>query len=176
MEKSLDPAVPNQAALILAIRRSSQGASYAPYQEGVKPWHAAMAASYVHATAPLRRLADRYVVMAAHAVANGQNVPDAISQAFARLPKVMARADALAGNIERAVVDLAEAVVLQDRVGERFEAVVTDVDERGARIHLCGLPVISRIKNGSLAGGENIKVRLDAADPEHRLLAFSVVP
>jgi exoribonuclease R len=176
MEKSLDPAVPNQAALILAIRRSSQGASYAPYQEGVKPWHAAMAASYVHATAPLRRLADRYVVMAAHAVANGQNVPDAISQAFARLPKVMARADALAGNIERSVVDLAEAAVLQDRVGERFEAVVTDVDDRGARIHLCGLPVISRIKNGSLAGGQNIKVRLDAADPEHRLLAFSVVP
>jgi exoribonuclease R len=175
MEKSLNPTHPSEAALMLAIRRSSRGASYAPYHEGVRPWHAAMAASYAHATAPLRRLADRYVVMAAYAVANGRPVPDPISQAFARLPKVMARADALAGNIERAVIDLAEAVVLKDRVGERFTAVVTDIDERGARIHLSGLPVISRIKNGSLAAGQTVQVRLDAADPEIQKIVFSVV-
>ena len=39
-----------------------QGACYVPYREGVTPWHAAVAATYAHATAPLRRLADRYVV------------------------------------------------------------------------------------------------------------------
>ena len=65
MERTLDPANTNQAALLLAIRRASPGATYAPYRDGVTPWHAAMAASYAHSTAPLRRLADRYVVMAA---------------------------------------------------------------------------------------------------------------
>ena len=35
------------------------------------PWHAAMSATYAHATAPLRRLADRYVVRATLAIANG---------------------------------------------------------------------------------------------------------
>ena len=57
------------------------------------PWHAAMAATYAHATAPLRRLADRYVVRAALAVANGQPVPAAVSEAFQRLPATMAKAE-----------------------------------------------------------------------------------
>ena len=175
MERTLDPANTNQAALLLAIRRASPGASYEPYRAGVTPWHAAMAASYAHSTAPLRRLADRYVVMAAYAVANGRPVPAAISQAFDRLPKVMARADALGGNIQRAVIDLAEAVALKDRIGETFAAVVTDVDQRGPRIQLCGLPVVSRLKDAEVAAGDAIKVRLDLADPATRRVAFSVV-
>ncbi|MEO5578494.1 MAG: RNB domain-containing ribonuclease [Sphingomicrobium sp.] len=175
MERMLDPADPHQAALLLAIRKASPGASYEPYRDGVTPWHAAMAATYAHSTAPLRRLADRYVVMAAFAVANGRPVPAATAQAFERLPKVMARADALGGNIQRAVIDLAEAVVLQPRIGETFAAVVTDVDQRGPRIQLCGLPVVSRLKHAEVEAGAAIQVRLDEADPEARKIAFSVV-
>ena len=175
MERLLDSADPNEAALLLAIRKASPGASYEPFRDGVTPWHAAMAATYAHSTAPLRRLADRYVVMAAYAVANGKPVPAAIAQAFDRLPKVMARADALGGNIQRAVIDLAEAIALKDRIGETFAAVVTDVDQRGPRIQLCGLPVVSRLKDAEVAAGEAIKVRLDEADPETRRIAFSVV-
>lgn len=175
MERMLDPADPPQAALLLAIRKASPGASYEPYRAGVTPWHAAMAATYVHATAPLRRLADRYVVMAALAVANGRPVPGAVAAAFERLPKVMARADALGGNISRAVIDLAEAVVLQPRIGETFAAVVTDIDQRGPRIQLCGLPVVSRLKDAEVEAGALIKVRLDGADPETRKIGFSVV-
>ena len=175
MERMLDPAVANQAALLLAIRKASPGASYAPYREGETPWHAAMAASYAHATAPLRRLADRYVVMATLAVANGKPVPDTVTAAFERLPKIMARADALGGNISRAVIDLAEAVVLQPRIGETFAAIVTDVDQRGPRIQLCELPVVSRLKDAEVEAGAMIKVRLDEADPETRRIVFSVV-
>ena len=56
---------PKQAAFMAAIRRAGTGAGYVPYRDGVVPWHAALAATYAHATAPLRRLADRYVVQAA---------------------------------------------------------------------------------------------------------------
>ena len=175
MERGLDPADKAQAELLLAIRHASPGASYAPFAEEVIPWHAAMAATYAHATAPLRRLADRYVIMATYAVANGQPVPPAILDAFVRLPKVMARADALGGNIQRGVVDLAEAIILKDRVGEIFDAVVTDVDQRGPRIQLVGAPVVSRLKEANVAAGDEIKVRLDEADPETRKIAFSVV-
>lgn len=175
MERLLDPADPDQAALLLAIRRSSPGATYQPFREGTRPWHAAMAATYAHATAPLRRLADRHVVMAAYAVANNKPVPEAMSLAFDRLPKVMARADALGGTIGRAVIDLAEAVVLQPRIGETFSAVVTDVDQRGPRIQLCGLPVVSRLKEAQVEAGTRIAVRLDEADPETRKTAFSRV-
>ena len=68
--RTLDPTQPSDAAFMMAVRRAGGGASYVPYREGVRPWHAAMAATYAHATAPLRRLADRYVVQAALAVAN----------------------------------------------------------------------------------------------------------
>ena len=56
-------------------------------REGRKPWHSAMAATYAHATAPLRRLADRYVVEAALAVANSEPVPDDVAVRFDALPR-----------------------------------------------------------------------------------------
>ena len=162
-----------QATMMLAIRRAGQGASYLPYAEGKVPWHAAMAASYVHATAPLRRLADRYVVEAALAVANGAAVPNGVSAAFERLPKVMARAEARANQVERAVVDLAEAAMLDGREGESFEAVVTDEDERGVRIQLCTEPVVARVVARKVEPGERLRFKLVEADPVERRVEFA---
>ena len=175
LEHRLDPADHNQAALMIAIRRASPGAAYQPYREGVKPWHSAVAATYAHATAPLRRLADRFVVEATLAVANGRPVPQAAEAAFEQLPPVMARADTLGGQIARAVIDLAEAVALDGREGEQFDAVVTDVDQRGARIQLCTSPVVARLKVDGMIAGQDLRVRLDSADPATRSVHFSVV-
>jgi len=174
-QKNLSANDPREAAFMLAARRAGVGASYAPYEPGVVPWHVAMAATYAHATAPLRRLADRYVVRAALAIANGQPVPDAVTQAFAKLPPVMARADALGGQIERAVVDLAEAVMLKGCEGRVFPAIVTDVDERGARMQLRDQPVVARIAAHAIQPGDAITVRLVATDPERRLIQFNRV-
>jgi len=174
-QKNLSANDPREAAFMLAARRAGVGASYAPYEPGVVPWHVAMAATYAHATAPLRRLADRYVVRAALAIANGQPVPDAVTQAFAKLPPVMARADALGGQIERAVVDLAEAVMLKGCEGRVFPAIVTDVDERGARMQLRDQPVVARIAAHAIQPGDAITVRLVATDPERRLIQFDRV-
>ena len=175
LEHRLDPEDHDQAALMIAIRRASPGAAYQPYRDGVKPWHAAVAATYAHATAPLRRLADRFVVETALAIANGRPVPEAAQVAFERLPAVMAKADALGGQINRAVIDLAEAVALQGREGERFEAVVTDIDQRGARIQICSPPVVARLKDKELVPGQDLPVRLDTADPATRTVHFSAL-
>lgn len=164
-EPGLDPADPKQAAFMLAVRRASAAAGYVPYREGERPWHAAMAATYAHATAPLRRLADRYVVTAALAVANGKAVPEAASAAFETLPQVMARADARSAQLDRAAIDMAEALMLQGREGETFRAVVTDIDERGARMQLCDLPVVARVAAHRVEIGDEMTVRLTAADP-----------
>ena len=112
-ERSLNSKDPKHGAMLMAIRRAGGRASYVSFRQRERPWHAAVAATYAHATAPLRRLADRYVVMAALAVANGQPVPDQISAAFHRLPDVMRRAEDNAGQIERAVIDLAEVASAQ---------------------------------------------------------------
>jgi VacB/RNase II family 3'-5' exoribonuclease len=170
-EHTLSSADPKHAAMMLAVRRAGQPAGYAPFQPEAPPWHAAVAATYAHATAPLRRLADRYVVMAALAIANGQPPPASAVEAFQRLPDVMAKADARGGQIERAVIDLAEIVVLQGREGDVFDAVVTDIDERGARIQLCDLPVVARVP-AQAAVGEPIRARLVQAEPTEPVARF----
>ncbi|RYY46646.1 MAG: RNB domain-containing ribonuclease [Sphingomonadales bacterium] len=171
-QRGLDPDNAPQAALMLAIRRAGRGALYKPWRADKLPWHAAMAATYAHATAPLRRLADRYVVRAALAVANGKAVPAPVTAAFEALPPVMARAEALGGQIDRAVIDLAESVMLAGRVGAEFPAVVTDTDARGARIQLCELPVVARIGETALESGKTLRVRLTAIDIARRSIAF----
>ncbi len=172
-ERTLDAANPHHAAFMLAVRRAGNGAGYAPWIPGVTPWHEAISATYAHATAPLRRLADRYVIRATLAVANGRPVPDAVEDAFRRLPAVMARADATSGVIERAVIDLAETVMLQGREGERFAACVTDFDGESARVQLIDLPVVARIKLPGAAPGARVDLRLESADTEKRRLIFA---
>jgi VacB/RNase II family 3'-5' exoribonuclease len=174
-ERTLDQRNPQHAALMLAIRRAGSGASYAQYRSGIVPWHAAVSAIYAHATAPLRRLADRYVLRAALAIVNGGPVPTLVEDAFEKLPPVMARADARASRIDRAVVDLAEAVQLSNQEGKSFAAVVTDVDERGAKVQLRHLPVVARVSARKLAPGEPIIVRLIAVDEVRRTITLELV-
>jgi exoribonuclease R len=173
-ERNLDPNDPKQAAFMLAIRRAGVHASYEPFHQGQRPWHSAMRATYVHATAPLRRLADRFVCEAALAIANGRAVPDSVGSAFERLPDVMNRADARAGQVDAAVLELAESVVLSGQEGETFDGTVTDIDERGARIQIAQPAIVTRIATNGLAIGAAVRLRLDEADPARRLSRFSL--
>jgi exoribonuclease R len=174
LERRLDARKPHEAAFLLEIRKASRGASYAPWTEGEKPWHAAVAAAYVHATAPLRRLADRYVVESALALVRTGRWPDGVEDIFRALPPIMEEAAQTSRRLDRAVLDLAEAVLLEGREGEEFAAVVTEVEDRGADIQLLDQPVMTRIAGDGLQEAETIRVRLDRADPEKRVTHFSL--
>jgi len=171
-ERGLDANSPRDAAFMTAVRKAGPKTTYAPYQAGVIPWHSAMAATYAHATAPLRRLADRYVIEAVLLIANGKTMTAELTAIFERLPPVMAKAEDKASQVDRAVLDLAEAAVLKGREGSRFDAVVTDVDERGARIHLVDLAVVSRVDAEGALPGDRITVQLVSADPALRQVKF----
>ena len=172
----VDADSPRHAAFLLAARRAGGGASYAPYEAGVVPWHAAIAATYAHATAPLRRLADRYV-LDLMCLLHAAGTPSADDVAtFAALVPVMARAGTAQARVDRAAVDLVEAVTLQGRVGEQFSATVTDVDDSGvARIQIVDPAVRSKLRVAGAEPGQELRVRLDAADPNARQVRFSVV-
>ena len=174
-ERGLNADQPNNAAFLLAVRRATGGAGYSVYEPNVVPWHAAMAATYCHSTAPLRRLGDRFVVAAALAVANGKPVPDDVQAAFVRLPEVMDRAEARAARVERSAIDLIEAIMLQGREGHTFDAVVTDHDERGARIQVCEPAVVARVSAHGVSPGDAIRVRLVSSDPIKREVKFERV-
>lgn len=173
--RSLDANYPKHAAFMLAARRAGGGADYQQFSPGVTPWHSAMAATYAHATAPLRRLADRYVVQATLAIANGNVVPDDVAQALPLLPDPMDRADSTGSRIERAVLDLAEAVIMRGHEGDSFDAVVVDDDDDGTRIQLLGIAVVAKVRANSVSPGDQLRVKLVATDVEKRTVQFERV-
>jgi exoribonuclease R len=115
------------------------------------------------------------VVLASLAVANGRAVPDDVQRAFEELPEVMTRADALGNRLDRLVLDMVEAVVMQGREGTTFEAMITDIDDRGARIQLVDVPVVARVDARGVGPGERVRVKLIEASPADRSVRFERV-
>jgi exoribonuclease R len=171
-QRRLDPGNPAEAAFMLAIRRSGSGASYKVYDPAELPWHAAVAAPYAHATAPLRRLADRYVLRSVLALAKGEAVPQPVLAALPQLPPVMARAASRDAQIDRSVIDLAEATMLHGREGSTFPAVVTDVRESKVQVQLKDLPIIATTTAPGAFPGAALTLRLVRADPMEGTLSF----
>ena len=115
------------------------------------------------------------MIEAALAVANGAAVPDEVEQAFSELPQAMRQGATRANRVDRAAIDLAEAVILQGREGEVFDAVITDEDNRGARIQVCDPAVVARVVARSVDPGDDIRVKLVNADPVERRVDFERV-
>jgi exoribonuclease R len=133
-----------------------------------------VAAPYAHATAPLRRLADRFVSETCLAICAETEVPPWVHAGLAELPQIMAGADQHAHQVDRAVVDLAETVLLQERVGEVFEGVVVDADADHGEVQLADPAVRARLDGTGLPLGKSVSVRLVAADVSARRLTFAV--
>ena len=152
--------------------RVGRGAGYTAF-DGAPPadaTHFAVAAPYAHATAPLRRLQDRYVSECCLAAFAGASPPDWVRAGLEALPAAMAAGGRRAGAVERGVVDLVEAVVLAGREGERFEAVV--IDE--GLVQLRDPAVRGRLEGDSPAPGSEVSVRLRRADVAARTVTFTV--
>ncbi|SDI13493.1 RNB domain-containing protein [Sinosporangium album] len=171
----VDPREPAQAAFLHESRSLLRGAGYVAF-DGAPPSraeHAAVAAPYTHVTAPLRRLADRYATEVCLAVAAGEDVPERVREALGALPALMEAGARRSGGVDRACLDLVEAFVLRDRVGQTFEAVVVDVAEGGGLVQLTDPAVVARFDGDGLPLGEAVTVRLTRADPATRDVRFA---
>lgn len=163
--RALDRADPRGLAVLHAASALFRGAGYTAFDGELPPEReqAAIAAPYAHATAPLRRLIDRFVLVACEALVNGRPVPDWVREALPSLPGIMGRTDALAARLDRASIDAIEAALLRDRVGERFEAVVIASKNGGGTVQLSD-PFISATVEGEVRAGARIDVVLESAD------------
>jgi len=177
--RGLDAAVPAQAAVLAEATTLLRGAAYVAFDGSLPdaPLHAAIAAPYAHATAPLRRLVDRFVGATCVAIGAGREPDDWVREALPELPALMAGGDRRAAAFERGCLDLVEAVLLRDRVGEEFEAAVVDVND-GGRSGVVQLPdpvVRARVDGTDLPLGQHVRVRLTEASVAARRVRFALV-
>jgi exoribonuclease R len=170
----LDRTNPKHVAFLEHAMALLRGAGYADFN-GTPPAqheHSGIGAAYAHVTAPLRRLVDRFgseICLALHA---GQHIPTWVTQGAPGLPEQMAEADRLAHEVDRAIVDMTEAWLLKDQVGQHFAAVVIDAQDHTGTVVLDGPAVRARCEGTALQIGERVSVVLVEADVARREVRF----
>jgi exoribonuclease R len=178
--RGLDSRKPAEAAMITACARLLRGSGYVAFDGEVPadPIHAALASEYAHVTAPLRRLGDRYAGEICVALCAGTDVPPWVLAKLSEIPDVMKDAGRKAAQYESMVLDLVEAGILHARVGETFEGVVTDVDEKDdtrGKVTVQDPAVEARVTSSSaLPLGTEAEVRLTQADVGSRSVVFEL--
>jgi exoribonuclease R len=176
--RSLDPRRDQHAAFLNECTVLLRGAGYTAFDGDVPAatGHSAVAAPYAHATAPLRRLVDRYVGEVCVALCAGTAVPTWAREMLPLLPARMSDGDRRASALERASVDLVEAAVLSPYVGRTFKGVVVDHRDNhdGGVVQVARPAVLGRC-SGVLPLGQRISVRLVEADVSARRVRFERV-
>ncbi|MFE0047240.1 RNB domain-containing ribonuclease [Streptomyces albireticuli] len=181
--RALDPTHTQHAAFLQECTALLRGAGYTAFDrerptehplpaDPAALTHAALAAPYAHCTAPLRRLVDRYTGELCLAAAAGTEPPEWVRVALDALPGEMEAGARRAAQAERDCVDLVEAALLRDRIGEIFDAYVVDVQEKrptAGTVHLYEPAVIGHVEGDAdgppLPLGHRLRVRVIEADP-----------
>ena len=176
--RSVDPEHPHAEVLVWQARRVTRGADYVAFH-GEPPRHtehAALAFSYSHCTAPLRRLADRYVLDLLVTLSAGEQPgPEHVETLF-KLPEVMETAQRKASRLERRVVDIAEAWTLRKQIGTVFEGVVVGTHREDLEVQIEEPPVRATIRTSKNppAVGAAVRVRLVDVDVERGEVRFEL--
>jgi exoribonuclease R len=178
--RSLDQKQPSHAAMVVSCTRLLRGSGYVSFVGELpdQSEHTALASQYAHVTAPLRRLGDRYASEICIALCAGEEVPEWVLDRLGEVPDTMQKADRLAHQYENAVIDLVEAGVLRARVGEKFDGVIVDRDEKDDKRGTVSIqePAIEANVSGpeKLPLGTEVTVTLAEADLGSRSVAFSL--
>lgn len=164
--RSLDRESPTALAILDAAAGLFRGAGYAAFDGSppADPLQAAIAAPYAHATAPLRRLVDRWSLIVCEALADDREVPEWARASLPALPKIMGRSEGVAGRLDAATLDRVEAALLSAHEGQVFDAVVLGRRNDGARVQLTDPPVTAKVRGLDAAPGTTVRLRLKTAD------------
>ena len=122
---------------------------------------------YSHSTAPNRRYAD--LAMQRLIKACIDNAPAPYSEVeLSELSTHCNERESAARHVERFMKKVAAALMLSQRVGEGFDAIVTGVAPKGTFVRLLTAPAEGRLMRGALGldVGDKLRVRLISVDVE----------
>ena len=131
---------------------------------------------YTHSTAPNRRFPDLVTQRLVKAALAGRGTPYAAGE-LAGLARHCTEQEDAANKVERQVRKSAAALLLEHRVGQRFDAVVTGAADKGTWVRILRPPVEGRVVRGAgrLDVGDRVTVELVATDVERGFIDFARV-
>jgi exoribonuclease-2 len=121
---------------------------------------------YTHATAPNRRYVDVIIQRLLKAALSGKLSPYTRKELIEHAAWCTDR-DKASKKVERFMHKVEASLLLQGRVGETFDAIVTGASEKGTYVRLMDPPVEGRVTRGQerMAVGQKVRVRLVDLDP-----------
>ena len=131
---------------------------------------------YTHSTAPNRRYPDLTTQRLLKAAIAGRAMPYSYDDLVVLATHFTEEEDA-ANKVERQVSKSAAAILLESRIGEQFEALVTGTSEKGTWARLLTIPVEGRVVRGfeGVDVGDQIRVQLVSVNVERGFIDFTSV-
>ena len=131
---------------------------------------------YTHSTAPNRRYPDLITQRLLKAAVTGHALPYA-SDELESLAKHCTQEEDAAKKVERQVEKSAAAMLLESRIGEQFDAIITGASDKGTWVRLLQSPIEGRLESGfkGLDVGHGLRVQLVRTDVERGFIDFKKV-
>lgn len=172
-EKAADPLRFPDLSLTI-IKLMGPGEYIAEFPGDVEEGHFGLAVKdYTHSTAPNRRYPDLITQRLLKAAIAGQPVPYGKDE-LAALARHCTEEEDAANKVERQVGKSAAAMLLEKRIGERFDAIVTGAASKGTWVRLLNPPIEGRLVHGfgGIDVGHRVRVELIHTDVEKGFIDF----
>jgi exoribonuclease-2 len=161
--------------LSLAIVKAMGAGEYVvemPGQEAIGHFGLAVR-DYSHSTAPNRRYPDLITHRLLKAALHGSNTPYARGE-LEELAEHCTKQEDAANKVERRVRKSAAACLLQSRIGDRFDGIVTGAGPKGTWARVFHPPVEGKIVHGfdGLDIGERVHLKLISVDVDAGFIDF----
>jgi VacB/RNase II family 3'-5' exoribonuclease len=164
--------------LSLTIIKLLGPGEYMMLEPGNEPYgHFSLAVTdYTHATAPNRRYVDLINQRLLKSVLDRVHSPYTL-QELVDLSAWLTSREKGSKKVERFMRKAAAAVLLQHRIGESFDALVTGASEKGTYVRLITPPAEGRVLRGErgLVVGQKVRVRLLKTDPYNGFIDFECI-
>jgi VacB/RNase II family 3'-5' exoribonuclease len=175
-EKAADPVGFPDLSLTV-IKLMGAGEYVAELPGDTAPGHFGLAVrDYTHSTAPNRRYTDLITQRLLKAAIGESSLPYSNDELEA-LAKHCTEEEDAANKVERQVGKSAAAMLLEHRIGEQFDAIVTGAAPKGTWVRLLHPPVEGKLVHGfqGMDVGRRIRVQLIHTDVEQGFIDFKKV-